>query len=164
MDSSSCDNNYQSIAKQCLDLTKACVNNDQVVKLSLSIGTSFSFNFCSEHNAKPLPAVLPKKNKSPGTRARDLKRRAAFLHKKAAASTLPVALDFPPPESHEVEPSQTQPNLPLLHLNADPWTRNQMMRTTPTLASSPTTTTTTAPSACVSQPSANVSPPNPSFQ
>ena len=112
MDSSSCDNNYQSIAKQCLDLTKACVNNDQVVKLSLSIGTSFSFNFCSEHNAKPLPAVLPKKNKSPGTRARDLKRRAAFLHKKAAASTLPVALDFPPPDSHEVEPSQNQPNLP----------------------------------------------------
>ena len=112
MDSSSCDNNYQSIAKQCLDLTKACVNNDQVVKLSLSIGTSFSFNFCSEHNAKPLPAVMPKKNKSPGTRARDLKRRAAFLHKKAAASTLPVALDFPPPDSHEVEPSQNQPNLP----------------------------------------------------
>ena len=112
MASSSCDNNYQSIAKQCLDLTKACVSNGQVVKLSLSIGTSFSYNFCSEHNAKPLPAVLTKKNKSPGTRARDLKRRAAFLHKKAAdSSSLPVALDSPPPESHEVEPSQTQPNL-----------------------------------------------------
>ena len=120
MASSSCDNNYQSIGKQCLDLTKACVNNGQVVKLSLSIGTSFSYNFCSEPNGNPLPAVLKKKNKSPGTRQRDLKRRAAFLHKKAASSSLPVALDFPLPESPEVDPSLIQPNLPSSSLEPRP--------------------------------------------
>ena len=111
MASSSSDNDYQSIGKQCLDLTKACVNIGQVVKMSLSIGTSFSYNFCSEPNGNPLPAVVKKKNKSQATQRRDQTRRAAFLHKKAASSSLSLALDRPLPESPEVDPSQIQPIL-----------------------------------------------------
>ena len=56
--------------------------------MSLSIGSSFSYNFCSEQNGNPLPAVVKKKKKSPSTRGRDQKRRATFLHKKAASSSL----------------------------------------------------------------------------
>ena len=112
MASSSSDDDYRlSIGKQCLDLTKACVNIGQVVKMSLSIGTSFSYNFCSEPNGNPLPAVVKKKNKSQATQRRDQKRRAAFFHKKAASSSLSLALDRPLPESPEADPSQIQPIL-----------------------------------------------------
>ena len=119
MASSSSDNDYQSIGKQCLDLPKACVNIGQVVKMSLSIGTSFSYNFCSENNGSPLPAVVKKKNKSEATRRRDQKRRAAFLDKKAASPSL-SALDRPLPESPEVNPSQFQPISPSPSLGPRP--------------------------------------------
>ena len=115
MASCSGDNDYQSIGKQCLEITKACVNIGLAVKMSLSIGSSFSYDFCSEQNGNPLPAVVKKKKKSPSTRGRDLKRRAAFLHKKAASSSLSngdsMALDPPLPEFPEVDPSPAQPIL-----------------------------------------------------
>ena len=113
----SCSSDYdcQSIGKQCLDITKACVNIGLAVKMSLSIGSSFSYDFCSEQNGNPLPAVVKKKKKSPSTRGRDQKRRAAFLHKKAASSSLSNgdSMDLDPPlaESPEVDPSQIQPIL-----------------------------------------------------
>ena len=120
MASYSGDYDYQSIGKQCLDLTKACVNIGQVVKMSLSIGTSFSYNFCSEPNGNPLPAVVKKKNKSQATRRRDQKRRSDFLHRKAASSSLSLALDRPLPESPEVDPRQFQPILPSPSLGPRP--------------------------------------------
>ena len=115
MASCSGDNDYQSIGKQCLEITKACVNIGLAVKMSLSIGSSFSYDFCSEQNGNPLPAVVKKKKKSPSTRGRDQKRRAAFLHKKAASSSLSngssMGLDPPLPEYPEVDPSPAQPIL-----------------------------------------------------
>ena len=87
--------------------------------MSLSIGTSFSYNFCSENNGSPLPAVVKKKNKSEATRRRDQKRRAAFLDKKAASPSL-SALDRPLPESPEVNPSQFQPISPSPSLGPRP--------------------------------------------
>ena len=88
--------------------------------MSLSIGTSFSYNFCSENNGNPLPAVVKKKNKSEATRRRDQKRRSAFLHRKAASSSLSLALDRPLPESPEVNPSQFQPISPSPSLGPRP--------------------------------------------
>ena len=71
-----------------------------VVKMSLSIGPDFSFNFCSEKNGcQPLPAELKKsekstrKSKSPSTRRRDLHRLAAFRNKKAVSPGEPVTVD-----------------------------------------------------------------------
>ena len=97
MASSSCDIDYQSIGKQCLDICQTSVTNGLMVKMSLSIGKVFSFNFCSETNGSlPLPAVFvrpKKKTKSPSTRQRDKTRLTAFRNKKAASPGLPVALD-----------------------------------------------------------------------
>ena len=101
MASSSCDIDYQSIGRQCLDICQASVTSGLVVKMSLSIGTSFRFNFCSES----LPAFVdkPKKAKSPATRRRDQARFTAFRNRKAVSPGLPAAPDPSPldlPEGH----------------------------------------------------------------
>ena len=167
MASCSSDYDYQSIGKQCLEITKACVSIGQVVKMSLSIGSSFSYNFCSEQNGNPLPAVVKKKKKSPSTRGRDQKRRAAFLHKKAASSSLSNGdsmgrlwiLHFRNPQRWiPVQPNQS---CPLLHLNPDLWTRNPMILKTISAPSPLLMPTTSTPSASASQFPAYASPPNP---
>ena len=161
MASSSSDNDYQSIGKQCLDLTKACVNIGQVVKMSLSIGTSFSYNFCSEPNGNPLPAVVKKKNKSQATRRRDQKRRSDFLHKKLP---LPASLWLWIVHFRNLQrwiPDSFNQSCPLLHLDPDLWTRNRMiLRTTPAPPALPLPTT-SIPSASACQFHAYASLPNP---
>ena len=112
---SPCDNDYQSIGKLCLELCQASVAIGHVVKLSLDIGSSFSFNYSSENSGNSLPAVVEKpKKKSPATLQRDRQRRAAFLLKKAASSEMcpPVAQDHSLPESPEVTTSQVDAILP----------------------------------------------------
>ena len=116
MASSSCDDDYQSIGKQCLDICQASVTIGLVVKMSLSIGKAFSFNFCSDTNGNlPLPAVCekPKKmTKSPATRRRDQTRLTAFRNKKAASPGLPLAPDPSPLDFSEVTTSQMESTMP----------------------------------------------------
>ena len=105
MAQSSSDNDLQSIGKLCLELCQASVAIGHVVKLSLNIGSSFSFNYSSEKNGNPLPAVVEKpKKKSRATLERDRQRRAAFLLKKAASSEIcpPLAVERPLLESQDV--------------------------------------------------------------
>ena len=103
MASSSCDIDYQSIGRQCLDICQASVTSGLVVKMSLSIGTSFRFNFCSES----LPAFVdkPKKAKSPATRRRDQARFTAFRNRKAVSPGLHAAPDPSPLDLPEGHPS-----------------------------------------------------------
>ena len=114
--SSSDDDHYQSIGKQCLDICQASVTNGLVVKMSLSIGKAFSFNFCSETNGNlPLPAVFEKpkkKTKSPSSRRRDQTRLTAFRNMKVTSPGLPVALDPSPVDSPEVITSQMESTVP----------------------------------------------------
>ena len=116
MTSSFSDDDYQSIGKQCLDICQASVTIGLVVKMSLSIGTAFSFNFCSETNGSlPLPAVFEKpkkKTKSPSTRQRDQTRLTAFRNKKAASPGLPEALDPSPLDFPEVTTSLMESTVP----------------------------------------------------
>ena len=65
--------------------------------MSMSIGSAFSFNFCSETNGSlPLPTVFDKskkKPKSPSTKRRDMVRLAAFRNKKAVSPGAPEAVN-----------------------------------------------------------------------
>jgi len=108
MASSSCDIDYQSIGRQCLDICQASVTRGLVVDMSLSIGTAFRFHFRSESNSSlPLPASVekPKKAKSPATRQRDHARFIAFRNRKFVSPGLPVASDPSPLDLPEGHPS-----------------------------------------------------------
>ena len=100
MATSSIDIDFQSLGTRCIEICSASMSSGLVVKMSLSIGPDFSFNFCSEKNGcQPLPAELKKsekstrKSKSPSTRRRDLHRLAAFRNKKAVSPGEPVTVD-----------------------------------------------------------------------
>ena len=111
------DNDFLPIGKLCLELCKESVAIGHVVKLSLKIGSSFSFNYCSDKNGNPLPAALGPKKKSKATIERDRQRRAAFLLKKKAASSkisAPVAPESSLLESPEVTTSHVDTVLPSL--------------------------------------------------
>ena len=101
---------FSPIGTLCLELCKASVAIGHEVKMSLKIGSSFLFRFCSENNEKSLPAedVGKHRKKSKATRKRDRQRREAFLLKKPASfkASAPVALDDRShQESPEVSPS-----------------------------------------------------------
>ena len=106
MAQSSIDNDLKSIGKLCLELCQTSVAIGHEVKLSMNIGSTFSFNYSSENNGSPLPAAVEKekpKKKSRATLQRDRQRRAAFLLKKAGSSEIgpPLAVERPllePPE------------------------------------------------------------------
>ena len=84
------DNEFRSLGRRCLDFAKASQSNGLDVKLSLSIGRVFSFNYSWENNDNlSLPAVVEdkpkKKTKSPSTRRRDQLRRANFRNRKKSS-------------------------------------------------------------------------------
>ena len=102
------DNEFRSLGRRCLDFAKASQSNGLDVKLSLSIGQVFAFNYSWENNDNlSLPAVVEdkpkKKTKSPSTRRRDQLRRANFRNRKKSSlgsSGAPLArngfnMDFP---------------------------------------------------------------------
>ena len=101
---------FSPIGKLCLELCKASIAIGHEVKMSLKIGSSFLFRFCSENNVKSLPEddVGKHRKKSKATRKRDRQRREAFLLKKPAsskASALVALDDRSHQESPEVSPS-----------------------------------------------------------
>ena len=134
------DNEFRSLGKRCLDFAKASQSNGLDVKLSLSIGRVFSFNYSWENNDNSsLPAVVEdkpkKKTKSPYTRRRDQLRRANFRNRKKSSlgsSGAPLArngfnMDVPvvtaskldcPVSSPSAHPSWTQasPRIPVCRL------------------------------------------------
>ena len=97
MGSSTFDIDFQSIGKRCLEICQESHSIGLVVKMSMSIGSAFSFNFCSETNGSlPLPTVFDKskkKPKSPSTKRRDMVRLAAFRNKKAVSPGAPEAVN-----------------------------------------------------------------------
>ena len=85
--------------------------------MSMSIGSAFSFNFCSETNGSlPLPTVFDKtkkKPKSPSTKRRDLVRLAAFRNKKATSpARVPLAPGCSPLDLPKVTQSQKEFHVP----------------------------------------------------
>merc|ERR1712233_107754 len=65
MDTSSIDIDFQSLGTRCIEICSASMSSGLVVKMSLSIGPDFSFNFCSDKNGcLPLPADAEKSEKS----------------------------------------------------------------------------------------------------
>ena len=107
MGTSSIDIDFKSLGTRCMEIVSASMSSGLVVKMSLSIGPDFSFNFCSEKNGcLPFPADAEKsekskkKSKSPSTRRRDFTRLIAFRNKKVVSPGAPEAvksslLDFP---------------------------------------------------------------------
>ena len=116
MGSSTFDIDFQSIGKRCLEICQESHSIGLVVKMSMSIGSAFSFNFCSETNGSlPLPTVFDKskkKPKSPSTKRRDLVRLAAFRIKKATSPGVPLAPECSPLDLPIVTPSQKEFHVP----------------------------------------------------
>ena len=134
MASSSSDDDYQSIGKQRLDICQASVTIGLVVKMSLSIGTAFSFNFCSAISACHCQQSL-----------RNLKRKPSLLqHDRGTklASLPSVTWRLPPLVSQWLwilhlwtcqrwSPAKGNQLCPLPHLIPDPSIRMQMFLRTP---------------------------------
>ena len=117
MGSSTFDIDFQSIGKRCLEICQESHSIGLVVKMSMSIGSAFSFNFCSETNGSlPLPTVFDKtkkKPKSPSTKRRDLVRLAAFRNKKATSpARVPLAPGCSPLDLPKVTQSQKEFHVP----------------------------------------------------
>ena len=100
MGTSSIDIDFQSLGTRCIEICSASMSSGLVVKMSLSIGPDFSFNFCSDKNGSlPLPAdekkseKSKKKSKSPSTRRRDFIRLTAFRNKKVVSPGAPEAVN-----------------------------------------------------------------------
>ena len=120
---STIDIDFQSIGERCLEICQESLSIGLVVKLSMSIGSAFAFNFCSETNdCLPLPTVFEKsqkKTKSPSTKRRDLIRITAFRNKKAASPGVPLASEFSPLDPPIVISSQKESHAPSTSASLD---------------------------------------------
>ena len=123
MASSTTDIDFKSIGKRCLEICQESHSIGLVVKMSMNIGSAFSFNFCSETNGSlPLPTDFDKsrkKTKSPSTKRRDLTRLTAFRNKKAASPGVPLASEFSPLDLPIVIPSQKESHAPSTSASLD---------------------------------------------
>ena len=75
-----------SQATQCLDFCQALARQGKDFKLSITIGSTFSFSLDTKEGKATLPTKI-KKKKSPSTLKRNAKRREDFLAKKSTVVT-----------------------------------------------------------------------------
>ena len=75
-----------SLATQCLDFCQALARQGKDFKLSITIGSTFSFSLDTKEGKATLPTKIQKK-KSPSTLKRNAKRREDFLAKKSTVVT-----------------------------------------------------------------------------
>ena len=84
------------LAARCLDFCQALATQGQTTSLSVTIGSSFSFNMDTQASQDTRSTVkLTKKKKSPSTLKRNQKRKESF-HKKLLSSS---PIDNPTPQS-----------------------------------------------------------------
>ena len=80
-----------SLATQCLDFCQALARQGKDFKLSITIGSTFTFSLDTKEGKATLPA---RKRKSPSTLKRNANRREEFLAKKSTSeSSLVTALE-----------------------------------------------------------------------
>ena len=72
-----------SLATQCLDFCQALARQGKDFKLSITIGSTFTFSLDTKEGKATLPTRMQKR-KSPSTLKRNAKRREEFLAKKPA--------------------------------------------------------------------------------
>ena len=70
-----------SLATQCLDFCQALARQGKDFKLSITIGSTFTFSLDTKEGRATLPTRIQKR-KSPSTLKRNAKRREEFLSKK----------------------------------------------------------------------------------
>ena len=75
-----------SLATQCLDFCQALARQGKDVKLSITIGSTFTFSLDTKEGKTTLPTRIQKR-KSPSTLKRNAKRRQEFLAKKSTSES-----------------------------------------------------------------------------
>ena len=82
-----------SLATQCLDFCQALARQGKDFKLSITIGSTFTFSLDTKEGKATLPTRIQKR-KSPSTLKRNAKRREDFLAKKSTSeSSVVTALE-----------------------------------------------------------------------
>ena len=76
--------NSSSLATQCLEFCQALERQGKDFKLSITIGSTFTFSLDTKEGKATLPA---RKRKSPSTLKRNAKRREEFLTKKSTSAS-----------------------------------------------------------------------------
>ena len=84
--------NSSSLATQCLEFCQALERQGKDFKLSISIGSTFTFSLDSRVGKATLPRK-DKQRKSPSTLKRNAKRKEEFLAKKSASSSVVTGLE-----------------------------------------------------------------------
>ena len=75
-----------SLATQCLDFCQALARQGKDFKLSITIGSTFTFSLDTKEGKTTLPTRIQKR-KSPSTLKRNAKRREEFLAKKSTSAS-----------------------------------------------------------------------------
>ena len=75
-----------SLATQCLDFCQALARQGKDFKLSITIGSTFTFSLDTKEGKTTLPTRIQKR-KSPSTLKRNAKRREEFLVKKSTSAS-----------------------------------------------------------------------------
>ena len=75
-----------SLATQCLDFCQALARQGKDFKLSITIGSTFTFSLDTKEGKTTLPTRIQKR-KSPSTLKRNAKRREEFLTKKSTSAS-----------------------------------------------------------------------------
>ena len=84
--------NSSSLATQCLEFCQALERQGKDFKLSISIGSTFTFSLDSRVGKATLPRK-DKQRKSPSTLKRNAKRKEEFLAKKSASTSVVTGLE-----------------------------------------------------------------------
>ena len=75
-----------SLATQCLDFCQALARQGKDFKLSITIGSTFTFSLDTKEGKATLPTRIQKR-KSPSTLKRNAKRKEEFLAKKSTSES-----------------------------------------------------------------------------
>ena len=98
-----------SLATQCMDFCQALARQGKDFKLSITIGSTFTFSLDTKDGKAALPTRIQKR-KSPSTLKRNAKRREEFLAKKATSeSSLVTALESNQKQCEAFQCDQLQP-------------------------------------------------------
>mgnify|MGYP003327791843 CR=1 FL=1 len=84
--------NSSSLTTQCLEFCQALERQGKDFKLSITIGSTFTFSLDSRVGKATLPKKV-KQRKSPSTLKRNAKRREEFLAKKSTSSSVVTGLE-----------------------------------------------------------------------
>ena len=84
--------NSSSLATQCLEFCQALERQGKDFKLSITIGSTFTFSLDSRVGKATLPKKV-KQRKSPSTLKRNAKRREEFLAKKSTSTSVVTGLE-----------------------------------------------------------------------